>query len=266
MTDQLPYTGERMVPEAADPTTFLEHIYRYRWARKWTPGKDVLDIACGEGYGAAALLAAGARSVVGVDISDEAVAHARSRYRIDARVGDACAIPVEDASIDVVVSFETIEHVAAAENFVDEAWRVCRDGGLFLVSTPNPPVFDRRGPNEFHVREMMPKDFVQLLSRRFRVQRRYVQCLYAVRWWSPRFVSAEHSPWAEVPGAGRALNRLRRALCDRTSGAYTEFARQNAIAAINEPESWLSEYFNPFAVRMDRFAAGCVSRPLFDTP
>src|SRR5688572_17038072 len=93
------FTGERMIPEVADPHMFWEHVYRYRFAASYAPGRRVLDIACGEGYGSAALLKAGAASVIGVDISAEAVAHARRKYGVDARVGDAAAIPLGDSSV-----------------------------------------------------------------------------------------------------------------------------------------------------------------------
>ena len=84
----LPDTGERMVPEKTASATFWEHVERYRFAAKYVGGKDVLDVACGEGYGSAGLLKAGAKSLVGVDVaSGEAAAHARAKYGIDAKTG-----------------------------------------------------------------------------------------------------------------------------------------------------------------------------------
>ena len=74
------------------------------------------------------LLRAGAASVVGVDISEEACDNARQKYGIDARCGSAEAIPLPDASVDVVVSFETIEHVPDAEALVLEIRRVLVGG------------------------------------------------------------------------------------------------------------------------------------------
>src|SRR5690242_18456144 len=103
--------GERMVPEVADQSTFWEHVYRYAFACHFVAGKRVLDVACGEGYGAAALQRVGAASVVGVDVSELACSHVRSKYGLDARAGGAEQIPLADNSVDVVVSFETIEHV-----------------------------------------------------------------------------------------------------------------------------------------------------------
>src|SRR5436305_7763381 len=105
-SDLLEHTGERMIPEASVPEIFWEHVHRYRFAKRFVRDKRVLDIACGEGYGAFGLLRAGAASVVGVDISEEACDNARQKYGIDARCGSAEAIPLPDASVDVVVSFE----------------------------------------------------------------------------------------------------------------------------------------------------------------
>src|SRR5687767_6601798 len=93
-------TGERMLPETTSAVTFWEHIYRYRFAARFVRGRRVLDIACGEGYGAAALLRAGAASVIGVDISEEACEHARQKYGIDARPGSAEQIPLPSQAVD----------------------------------------------------------------------------------------------------------------------------------------------------------------------
>src|SRR5437879_3140866 len=109
-----------MVPESAGTPTFWEHIYRYAFASRFVKGKRVLDIACGEGYGAAALQKAGAAHVIGVDISESVCLHARTKYGLDARPGTAEQIPVADESVDVIVSFETIEHVPDTAHFLDE--------------------------------------------------------------------------------------------------------------------------------------------------
>ena len=120
--------SERMVPEHAPPAVFWEHVYRYRFASKFVEFKRVLDIACGEGYGAAALLKAGAASVIGIDIYPEVCEQARRKYGLDARAGRANSIPLSSSSIDVVVSFETIEHLDSPVRFLDECCRVLAPG------------------------------------------------------------------------------------------------------------------------------------------
>ncbi len=75
---ELPFTGERFTPECLREIWY-EHYHRYAFARALVKGRRVADVACGEGYGAA-LLAAAATTVVGVDIDPASVAHARQRY------------------------------------------------------------------------------------------------------------------------------------------------------------------------------------------
>src|ERR1700738_1690997 len=106
---QMPFTGERYVPEVRGQI-YYEHVHRYALALELARDLDVLDIASGEGYGAA-YLAIAARSVVGVDVDPESVRHAASRYtamNLRFLAGLATRIPLPDASIDLVVSFETI--------------------------------------------------------------------------------------------------------------------------------------------------------------
>src|SRR5512145_1849337 len=90
----LPFTGERYTPECVREIAY-EHWHRYAFAAPLAAGRRVLDAACGEGYGSALLARAGAQ-VLGVDISLDAVAHARSRYAGQAGLrfepGDATAL------------------------------------------------------------------------------------------------------------------------------------------------------------------------------
>jgi len=122
------FTGERYVPTEAGEIRH-EHLHRYAWCARLVEGKDVLDIACGEGYGSA-MLARRARSVKGVDIADDAVAHASAAYRDISNLafmqGDAAQIPLDDNSVDAVVSFETIEHHDRHREMLSEIRRVLR--------------------------------------------------------------------------------------------------------------------------------------------
>jgi ubiquinone/menaquinone biosynthesis C-methylase UbiE len=171
MSDGLPFTGERFVPGVAG-VIWYEHWHRYHFAAPMVAQRDVLDIACGAGYGSA-LLARSAKHVTGADLSQDAIDHARSRYasipNVEFRQADCAALPFADASFDAVVSFETIEHIAAQETFLDEARRVLRPGGLLVLSCPNKVEYtDNRGVvNEFHVRELYRDELAALLSPRF---------------------------------------------------------------------------------------------------
>src|ERR1700689_568049 len=148
------FTGERLTSDFGGQTQ-IEHLHRYLLAREWCRGKDVLDVASGEGYGTA-LLAQVARSVVGVEISPEAVAHASGAYRADNLrfvAGDARVLPCPDATFDVVTSFETIEHFAEQDCFLDEIRRVLRPGGQLIISTPDRDNYSpaESSANPYHV-------------------------------------------------------------------------------------------------------------------
>jgi len=166
------FTGERFIPGQCDEALTLEHLNRYRFAAALVSGRRVLDIACGAGYGSA-MLAETAAQVTGMDISEEAVAHCRETYaasNLSFAPGDIRKIPMPDKSVDVIVSFETMEHVSAEAqaDFVREAARVLAPGGLMIVSTPNREVYCARGENEFHVHELAQDEFVALMKSAFR--------------------------------------------------------------------------------------------------
>ncbi|WP_321947699.1 glycosyltransferase [Paraburkholderia sp. J10-1] len=165
------FTGERFVPEQTGNIE-LEHVHRYLCAAELCEGKNVLDIACGEGYGAS-LLARNAASVIGVDIAREAIDHASRQHagaNLEYRVGSAEKIPVADASIDVVVSFETIEHHDQQNEMMAELRRVMRPGGVLVMSSPDRVVYSELPGfhNPYHVKELTREEFQALLHASFR--------------------------------------------------------------------------------------------------
>lgn len=242
----LEYTGERMVPEGADARTFWEHVERYRFAKAFVRGKRVLDVACGEGYGAAALARAGAASVIGVDLSAETCAHARRKYGLDARPGDAQDIPLPDRSVDMVVSFETIEHVPDPAAFLDECARVLAPDGTLIVSTPNRPVYSAEGArNPFHRVEVDEREFLEQLCPRFEAVRLYTQYPRSAAWWSPRSLAAERSPWLRIKG----FWRLSTWLCPAKRPDLDPSTRASAVDVILARDSASSSPFSPYAVR-----------------
>lgn len=173
--------SERMVPELHQPSLlYAEHFTRYLAAQPLVVGKRVLDIASGSGYGSH-LLAQGAASVVGVDISPDAVEYATATYprpNLEFRRGDATAIPLDDASVDVVVTFETIEHVADYRAFLAEVDRVLAPGGIALVSTPNDIEFVEG--NHFHLHQFVYDELVDLLGEWFPYREPYFQATWTV--------------------------------------------------------------------------------------
>ena len=163
-------TGERFMPEDQGDIA-LEHLHRYLQACELVSGKVVLDIASGEGYGSA-MLANSADRVIGVDISTKVVEYARRRYQkenLEYLAGGCAEIPLPDASIDLVVSFETIEHHDQHEKMMEEIKRVLRPDGMLLISSPDKYHFsDKCGHvNPFHVKELYESEFKELLKNYF---------------------------------------------------------------------------------------------------
>ena len=239
-----------MVPEVSGAYTFWEHVYRYGFACRFVKRRRVLDIACGEGYGAASLQMAGAHSVVGIDLCEAACTHARQRYGIDARTGSAEGIPLPDGSVDVVVSFETIEHVAHPNRFLDECCRVLGSGGKLVISTPNKGVYTQLGgwQNPHHCSEMTQEEFSSALYSRFNDIRFYTQRPNSAAFWSTRAFASDKSPWDLVPGVRRLRRGLQYVVAREAVRDPTEEQRKNVcelILAVGRKPRPLS----PFALR-----------------
>jgi len=163
----LTLTGERTIPDLdIENYWFRRHQVVYQRLAPRCAGRDVLEAGCGEGYGAD-LIAGIARRVVAVDYDEAAVAHVRSRYaRVQVMQANLAQLPLPDASVDVVVNFQVIEHLWDQAQFVSECARVLRPSGLLMVSTPNRITFSpgRDTPiNPFHTRELNARELTQLL-------------------------------------------------------------------------------------------------------
>lgn len=157
----------------------VEHVHRYAFAAELVAGKTVLDIASGEGYGTN-LLAKHAAFVYGVDKSAEAVAHARTAYtaaNIRFAEGDVTRIPLDDRSVDVVVSFETIEHLDMHDAMLQECKRVLKQDGIIIISTPDKRYYSDLPcyHNPYHVKELYETEFIDLVGRYFRHRMVYRQ-------------------------------------------------------------------------------------------
>jgi ubiquinone/menaquinone biosynthesis C-methylase UbiE len=154
-----------------DAVLATEHVGRYTFAAPLCSGKRVLDVACGEGYGAFMLAKRGAAEVVGVDISEEAIGVAQQRFARDGiqfLAGDATdlsAVLRNRAPFDVVVSFETIEHVSDPRRFLDGVAAVLAPGGIVLLSCPNDAPESARGIiNEFHLKTYTLAEFQRVTT------------------------------------------------------------------------------------------------------
>ena len=163
----LTLTGERTIPDLdIENYWFRRHEVAYERLAPRCVGRDVLEAGCGEGYGAD-LIADVARRVFAVDYDESAVTHVRSRYpRVEVRQANLAELPLSDASVDVVVNFQVIEHLWDQGQFVRECLRVLRPSGLLMVSTPNRITFSpgRDTPiNPFHTRELNADELTELL-------------------------------------------------------------------------------------------------------
>jgi len=259
MSSTMEFTGERMVPEKADKDTFWEHIYRYRFAAQFVVGRQVLDIACGEGYCAAALSKAGATRVLGVDISAETCSHATQKYGIATKAGDGEKMPLDSSTVDVVVSFETIVHVPNPKAFLDECQRVLRPNGVLIISTPNHDAARLHHPNNpFHCSELNITEFKALIEERFVIQAYYSQRPFRVVWWSLRGLSAISWPIRKIRGVERLIGLLRRMLCPHLTELGTDAHRKEPLAAIKMEPAPFSSLIDTYAIR--KFA------PYVETP
>jgi ubiquinone/menaquinone biosynthesis C-methylase UbiE len=177
------FTGERYIPSLQGHIKY-EHIHRYALCMQLVIDKSVLDLASGEGYGAA-ILSKVAQSVVGVDIDTASIEYAKREYsdyeNLRFLTGSCESIPLPEKSIDVVTSFETIEHHDQHQEMLQEIKRVLKPDGLLVISSPNRLIYsDQSGySNPFHVKELYYEEFIHLLSQNFKHIQVYGQRLAA---------------------------------------------------------------------------------------
>ncbi len=167
------FTGERYIPGQTRKIIEEDHIKRYEFASVFAKNKKVLDIACGTGYGSKILYDGGANQVLGVDISAESINYAKNNYtntNIEFFCEPANNLSFPDNFFDLVVSFETIEHLAdnILDDYLHELKRVMKPGAKLIISTPNKKVtspYTATPLNKFHVREYYLNDFKNIILK-----------------------------------------------------------------------------------------------------
>ncbi len=164
----LALTGERTLPDVPEENYwFRRHLAVYEWIAARTVGLRVVDMACGEGYGAD-VLAGGARSVVGVDANPEAHEHARLRYMRDNLRFARDMVETFAEPCDAVVFLQTIEHVRNPAEVLEHFKTLAP---VAYISTPNvltlAPKGAQRSGNPWHVHEYRAQEFRSLLEAHY---------------------------------------------------------------------------------------------------
>jgi 2-polyprenyl-3-methyl-5-hydroxy-6-metoxy-1,4-benzoquinol methylase len=237
---------ERIVVGAVSLGIYLEHVGRYLFAATFAEGMRVLDAACGTGYGSYCLALGRARRVDGLEISREAVAYAGSRYRRDNlhfSSGDAARMPYRSGSFDLIISFETIEHLQDPEGYLAECKRVLKPGSTYIVSTPDKRVHEGlRVQVPFHELEYSPEEFKALVVKQFSVEAVWGQTPVRLDRLDPREAGPSRAlrvaallpqglralakPWYEARQLGVPMRTAYR--------YYREAARSNAAIPLEE--------------------------------
>lgn len=143
---------------------------RYLFVLPYVAGRDVLDCASGIGWGSYVMATAGARKVVGVELSPIAVASARRYYAHDhlTYVNSALAkAELKPSSFDIFTSFETLEHVEEPTNFLAKLRTLARPDARLYLSTPNAIAFKFPGEapyNPFHINEFTKEEVACMLE------------------------------------------------------------------------------------------------------
>jgi len=167
----LALTGERTLPDVPEENYwYRRHLAVYEWIGARVAGVDVVDLACGEGYGTE-VLARTAKSVIGVEANPETFEHARLRYTQPNITFERTLVETFDGEVDAAVFLQTIEHVEDPDSILDQIRSNLRPGGVAYVSTPNvltlAPEGKERSDNPFHLREYKPGEYSELCRRHF---------------------------------------------------------------------------------------------------
>lgn len=172
-------TGEYLLPGEFPRKTEEEHFERYKFAAQYVKRKNILDIACGVGYGCKIYSESGANTIVGIDVLPDNIAHAKSNYSADniSFIQNNLYDINYTEEFDIISSFETIEHVDNDSLALAKMHRALKADGLLIISTPNRKItspnsksINDKPLNEYHVREYTLAEFKHLLtSNGFRI-------------------------------------------------------------------------------------------------
>jgi ubiquinone/menaquinone biosynthesis C-methylase UbiE len=162
-------SSERQLLNQNDPW-WGEHVHRYNEAIRYVNKTDnLLDIACGTGFGSDILAGHTSGIVIGGDIAEEAIAECNANWKranLKFAVLDGTRLPYNENYFDKIVSFETIEHTTKFKEMLEEFHRVLKPGGIAFISTPNFPVNSPTGKvlNPYHTQEFTYAELKTLLE------------------------------------------------------------------------------------------------------
>lgn len=151
-----------------------DSLARYNFVVDYVKSKTVLDIACGEGYGSS-LLSKTAKNVTGVDIAHEIIKNAKEKYQLKSNIKFVFSDAVDfltktNKKFDVIISFETVEHVKNYMQFIELLRKCLKCGGTLVLSTPNKrfsDLFFGGTFNQYHLKEFYTKELENILTKVF---------------------------------------------------------------------------------------------------
>lgn len=173
-------TGERIIPSEIrskeEYLIYIRDLFAYDYAKELIPeNSNVLELGTGEGYGPKRLSdSKKVKKYIGLDVDESSIKKAKEKYfdeKLSFEVYDGYKIPYEDKFFNMVVSFQVIEHVEDDMEFVKEIYRVLKEGGVFVVTTPNREIRLKPGQkpwNRFHLREYNSDDLREVLLSSFK--------------------------------------------------------------------------------------------------
>jgi len=164
--------------ETVEEYILTRHLIKYDLAKRYIKNKRVLDIACGCGDGSYILKTNGAKSVLGIDICKEAISYAKENFKIKGL--NYAVLNAEkpfakkiNQKFDIIISFETLEHLVNHEQFINELKKMMGKGDTLILSTPNKTVCNiikNKKLKNYHVKEVRRKELINLLKRDFYIK------------------------------------------------------------------------------------------------
>ncbi len=165
-------TGERLIAQkhSEHSPMFLRHKAAYIFAERFIKDKITLDNGCGSGYGSYHLITNGAKKVIGIDISKDAVEYARKSFSIESlefKVNNATKLEFDENTFEALTSFQVIEHIGDVHSYLSEIERVLKKDAVAIISTPNKKTYSpnsSKPENPFHVKEYFLDELRELLK------------------------------------------------------------------------------------------------------